>query len=1027
MFKNTKLSEQSTMDRRLVFGKSMGVSSQASINSSGLSRFRAASVERTRQDLMETRTIRTSSNSSDRVEPICRTTFHRKFLSDTNQGTFAGVSLREESRKPSPYKTFEELKNCFYIQLETLKRLTDNCDGAKKVKSEADVIDEQCKVLDRCTNLVSEAHQSLDPDTGSKLCGLMRREGVLDVLVALLSHPFENRSDEQGPTVEMSTSYTAQNSRTISTNQSFVRSGTANMTEQPTGKGHLGSMRSESVSDSMTLSALSTSGIRAPASMTQSAISQRNRQRVIRSAQLLSQILSFEDLDQLIGGDTDVTNGEFTFADRSEFATDSDESDEPDVRRGYAGSKFNAQSRNVNSQQCFDDLFGGVIGQSWELREDVELYREYLAILEPLLKQTESLCRKLVDAGGLRILIYACRSNDVPTLRLAALGLANLALFGGTEGQNMMMLENAIIWLFHLAFHPDVIIKYFACLASVVLSANDQLAPAVAASRTLEMVLPFVRNHSPTDFARKQLVSAFPCACMRQQQSLSGHDSFRPRESKQSVCGRCYAGSSRKWLERLLPALSAHRIEARILAAFHFCVEATLKSDTNQTNIFSEIGAVEKLHPLACSLDPYESYLASQTLYLLHEDIPYRLTPQVPLWTAEDVQCWLSRTDFVQLAPKFAELRVDGDLLLRLDDSVLKTDFKIENWVTRQRLLREMSQLKLRADYSPKDPTDLAGWLIWASSLVIGTATGEPASSASPPPPASVFSPLPPNSSSMSSLPSGLAAYQSQPPCANSDLVQHTYNMLSAGVDRFRLHLLNDSSLLHDCHINNGIHRARILAAIQASLNFPPPGFLTLEGLPRFPMPMGNGPSAQFHLDVFISYRRSNGSQLASLLKVFLQLRGYRVFLDIDELPAGKFNESLQSSIKCSHNFLLVLSPNALDRCLNDVDCADWIHRETVCALTHKRNIIPITHNFQWPSAKDLPEDMRAIIDYNAVDWVHEYQDACVDRIVKFMYLPPDWTPASPTPTNPYPAMLPESGLMDLSTGPYMGHKKVIH
>ena len=35
-------------------------------------------------------------------------------------------------------------------------------------------------------------------------------------------------------------------------------------------------------------------------------------------------------------------------------------------------------------------------------------------------------------------------------------------------------------------------------------------------------------------------------------------------------------------------------------------------------------------------------------------------------------------------------------------------------------------------------------------------------------------------------------------------------------------------------------------------------------------------------LDVFISYRRSNGSQLASLLKVFLELRNFSVFLDID-------------------------------------------------------------------------------------------------------------------------------------------------
>jgi hypothetical protein len=35
-------------------------------------------------------------------------------------------------------------------------------------------------------------------------------------------------------------------------------------------------------------------------------------------------------------------------------------------------------------------------------------------------------------------------------------------------------------------------------------------------------------------------------------------------------------------------------------------------------------------------------------------------------------------------------------------------------------------------------------------------------------------------------------------------------------------------------------------------------------------------------LDVFISYRRSNGSQLASLLRTHLEIRKLSVFLDVD-------------------------------------------------------------------------------------------------------------------------------------------------
>ncbi len=78
---------------------------------------------------------------------------------------------------------------------------------------------------------------------------------------------------------------------------------------------------------------------------------------------------------------------------------------------------------------------------------------------------------------------------------------------------------------------------------------------------------------------------------------------------------------------------------------------------------------------------------------------------------------------------------------------------------------------------------------------------------------------------------------------------------------------------------------------------------------------------------MFISYRRSNGSQLASLLKVHLQLRGFSVFIDIERLEAGKFDYNLLQSIRQARHFLLVLTPNALDRCVQDNDCKDWVHR----------------------------------------------------------------------------------------------------
>lgn len=93
---------------------------------------------------------------------------------------------------------------------------------------------------------------------------------------------------------------------------------------------------------------------------------------------------------------------------------------------------------------------------------------------------------------------------------------------------------------------------------------------------------------------------------------------------------------------------------------------------------------------------------------------------------------------------------------------------------------------------------------------------------------------------------------------------------------------------------------------------------------------LGTGENMNKTLDVFVSYRRSNGSQLASLLKVHLELRGFTVFIDVDRLEAGKFDNNLLNSIRQAKNFLLVLTPSALERCIDDAEQKDWVHRVSI-------------------------------------------------------------------------------------------------
>ena len=47
----------------------------------------------------------------------------------------------------------------------------------------------------------------------------------------------------------------------------------------------------------------------------------------------------------------------------------------------------------------------------------------------------------------------------------------------------------------------------------------------------------------------------------------------------------------------------------------------------------------------------------------------------------------------------------------------------------------------------------------------------------------------------------------------------------------------------------------------------------------------------------------------------------------MEKLEAGKFEDKLIQSIMDARNFVLVLSAGALDKCMQDHDCKDWVHK----------------------------------------------------------------------------------------------------
>lgn len=125
----------------------------------------------------------------------------------------------------------------------------------------------------------------------------------------------------------------------------------------------------------------------------------------------------------------------------------------------------------------------------------------------------------------------------------------------------------------------------------------------------------------------------------------------------------------------------------------------------------------------------------------------------------------LSQIGFSQYIDQFVNSQVDGDLLLQLDDDMLKNDISITNGILRRRFLRELGHLKRIADYSSCDSANLFNTLNSLGQIY----------------------------------------------------AQYTYSMLQGGVDADNLLSLSEEQLLKECKIENSIHRLKIAETIKSN------------------------------------------------------------------------------------------------------------------------------------------------------------------------------------------------------------------
>ena len=313
---------------------------------------------------------------------------------------------------------------------------------------------------------------------------------------------------------------------------------------------------------------------------------------------------------------------------------------------------------------------------------------------------------------------------------------------------------------------------------------------------------------------------------------------------------------------------------------------------------------------------------------------------QVPLWTVDDVACWIRQIGFETDLPAFIEAGVDGDLLLQLDEGNIRDDICIKNGIHRKRFLRELATLKRNANYSSMDNSNLAGFL--ASKV-------------------------------------------------GAEYRAYTYGLLRNDLCLELMQRLTEADLndmLEEAGVKMAIHRHRIIEAIAREDNAAEDEEVAhfLSSRTSSGSSLASSTAHAQNGGVYVTYPRAlpGGAELASLISLQLQeYRGLSVYSTSDSTHSCC--EDAFRHLREAKTFVVVLPVNGLRDVTGDSGCKNLLHKEIVTALQSGCNIVPVLDGFQFPEPEELPEDVRALSHFNGVKWVHDYQEACIDKIERFI------------------------------------------
>jgi hypothetical protein len=143
---------------------------------------------------------------------------------------------------------------------------------------------------------------------------------------------------------------------------------------------------------------------------------------------------------------------------------------------------------------------------------------------------------------------------------------------------------------------------------------------------------------------------------------------------------------------------------------------------------------------------------------------------------------------------------------------------------------------------------------------------------------------------------------------------------------------------------------------------------------------------------VFISYRRSDCPGHAGRVRDRFrrEFGAEHVFMDLDSIPSGtRYADRLQEAIASSDVVVALMGPGWAGNTTTDggrrIDQpGDWVRVEIATALQSNKRVIPVgLAGGTLPPPQELPDDLRALVDYQELEIDERHFDYDMERLIE--------------------------------------------